>query len=359
MENDWLAERDRARRVRKQQHAKLQLLAVFLCLTLGLVWVWWESQQPKPTVPTTEARSEVPVVLEVPVSPAEANPQLHPPEVPVVAPVEKSTPTPAVTANPVEAAIRDAGGASISIRPDSTSPAGEEKSEVPTEVEAKAVLDAFVSATSLEAKVGLVIRKPGLEDRVKAHYVDGRRPDPSVGVVMSTARMASGGRSFRGLKFECKSSPSGVGYAFFIRDSDGEVRLDWESFVGHGTMDWLAFQKSRTSEEVILRAHVSVDDYFNYEFTDAARYLSFRLKSADGKVSINGFTLRDSAVAIALEKALETAAREKTPASLASGRVWAPLVVKVQFPPEANSDHCVLLTRLMDDKWLLASGVVE
>ena len=108
-----------------------------------------------------------------------------------------------------------------------------------------------------------------------------------------------------------------------------------------------------------MRAYVSADDYFNYEFTDSNQFLSFRLKSADGTVAINGFTTRDSPVGLGVQKALESAGRFLTKNGPAVNRVWIPLIVKVQFPPAANSDHCVLLTRLVEDQWLVASGIVE
>ena len=345
MESDWLAERDRARRVRKQQLALRQMLLLLLCLVAGLIWVWWGSRQPKPPVAGKDDSELQPVATPKPMvigdtSLSSAEPRMTEPE-----PKPVSPPVAPAKAEEQEKVV-------------SPVVAGE-KSDVPTEEEARVVLDAFVSATTLEAKIERVLRKPGLEERMKAYYLTGGRKDPDVGAIESSAKTVSGGQAFLGLSFQSKASAPGIGRAFLLRDTDGVVRLDWESFVGHGTMDWSALMQSRTTDEVILRAFVSADDYFNYEFTDSAQFLSFRLKSADGTIAINGFAGHDSAVGLGIQKALDAAARMKIKGGAAADRVWVPLIVKVQFPPAANSDHCLLLTRLVEDRWLVVSGIVE
>ena len=344
MESDWLAERDRARRVRKQQLALRQMLLLLLCLVAGLVWVWWGSRQPKP--PAAGAND------------AESQPIARPKPM-VIGDTSMSAAEPKKTEPESEPVSSSAAPAKPEEREVSSSSIVESKSNVPTEEEAREVLEAFVTATTLDAKIERVLRKPGLEERMKAYYVTGGSKDPDVGAIESSAKIVSGGQAFLGLSFQSKASAPGIGSAHLLRDTDGVVRLDWESFVGHGTMDWSALMKSRTIEEVILRAFVSADDYFNYEFNDSTQFLSFRLKSADGTVAINGFTGKDSAVGLEIQKALQAAARRKIRANSVADRVWAPLIVKVRFPPAANSDHCLLLTRLVEDRWLVVSGIVE
>lgn len=347
MESDWLADRDRARRVRKQQLALRQMLLLLFCVAVGLIWVWWSSRQPKPPVDpgkdaeTQSVASPKPKILGDVSSPSfEPSTTKAPPE---------SEPSSVVPTKPPESKERD-----VVVKP-----IADKSPEVPSEADARDVLQAFLREATLEAKVERVLRKPGLEERMKAYYVASGRQDADVGEIVSSAKTLSGGQNFLELTFQSKASASGVGRAYFLKDTDGVVRLDWESFVGYGTTDWTALMQSRTTEEVSLRAYVTADDYFNYEFTDSTRFLSFRLKSADGKVAINGFTAPDSPVGLGIQKALEAAGRTRSKSGPAASRVWAPLIVKVQFPPAANSDHCLLLTRLVEERWLVVSGIVE
>ena len=347
MESDWLAERDRARRVRKQQLALRQMLLLLLCVAVGLIWVWWSSRQPKPPVDSGKDAETQPVASPKPLVLGDTSSPSFEPS--TTKPQPESEPSSGVPTKPPESRDRE-----LEVKP-----IADKGPDVPLEADARAVLDAFVREATLEAKVERVLRKPGLEERMKAHYVTSRRQDPDVGEIVSSAKTLSGGQNFLELSFQSKASASGVGKAYFLKDTDGVVRLDWESFVGHGTMDWTALMQSRTTEEVILRAYVSADDYYNYEFTDSTRFLSFRLKSADGTAAINGFTAPDSPVGRGIQKALEAAGRTLSKSIPAATRVWAPLIVKVQFPPAANSDHCLLLTRLVEERWLVVSGIVE
>ena len=131
--------------------------------------------------------------------------------------------------------------------------------------------------------------------------------------------------------------------AAFVKDRDGVYRLDWESFVGVGEMSWAAFQAERPTHPVLLRGTVKTDTYYNYEFADENRYLSYRIYSSDGARSLNAFCVKDSPVARALQ----------LPANLDPQTFLLPVTVKLAYPENPKSDHCVALVEVLAKGWLI------
>ena len=131
-------------------------------------------------------------------------------------------------------------------------------------------------------------------------------------------------------------------YAELVRQPHGAYLLDWESFVGMGAMDWEEFKQARPAQPQLMRVILTAGNYYNYEFTDEQRYLSLRLLSQEEELPLHAFCKRESAVGrkmIALLQAPRAGANRAT--------------VRVAFPEQAQSDHCVRLLELVADRWLL------
>lgn len=379
MDSEQLAARDRARRMRQMRSAKRQALMLLLGVVIGLAvaFVGWKMRKPAaPPVanpPAKTAAAAAPSAPAVPVEPALPATPANPPVSTAPAPAPAAVPTPArlpdrtdaaPAPKPVPGTLSGAtlpAGATATALPmekvlSSIGIGGKTTSaKLPTVREAKDLLDRLVKTSIISEKMDLVIDKPGLEERMQAFYRERNEREPIVGEQSADIVTELGGQKFLDVAYRHPSSPSGVVHARFIRDERDIVRLDWESFVGYSQVGWKQYREQRPAEPVLLRAFASLDDYHNYEFNDPAKFLSVRLRHLDGSQTLNGFCEKGGSVALRLEARLATA----PPSESASGRVWVPVVVKVQFPAKAESDHCVVLLDMVYEQWLAPAGLVE
>lgn len=121
----------------------------------------------------------------------------------------------------------------------------------------------------------------------------------------------------------------------------GKFLVDWESFAGAGDLPWQEFKKQRATSPKRFRLYARKDDYYNYEFTDQAKLLSVHLSSPDGLNFIFGYCERDSAVGRTLAGLLER------------GGNRLPLTLRLAFPENAQSDHCVKIVGVVANRWLV------
>lgn len=235
------------------------------------------------------------------------------------------------------------------------------KRDLPKVQEARHVVDLLGKAAGVDAKLEYVIDKPGIEHRMKDYYVTDGFSDPEAGEQVADYELKLAGDRYLSVLYKNAGRPSGVLRASFVRDDHGAVKLDWESFVGYSAMSMKGFRAKRPDTPVVMRVLATADDYHNYEFSDAKKYFSVRLRNAAGTEQINGFCEDGGRVATAVMARLAAAAAELSQkgAGTPSNRSWASIVVKVRFPKNAQSDHCVELIEMMSDQWLTPAGLVE
>lgn len=382
MDLDALAERDRARRLRQLKNAKRQAVFLLLCVVAGLAYIFVKYvQAPRGKVPDLR---DVPTAVEPKATDALQAPEKEktepPPTPPEPLPEQKEPPPPAVdtskttgetgTIRQMPASVSKLIGdkkpsvpvanvlASIGVTDSEKS-----KRELPKVTEAKRVLELLARAKDVPSKVEYVVIKPGIEDRMKIFYESGGS-EPASGERVADFAVTSAGERYLEVVYQNPARPNGRLRACFIRDEKGIVRVDWESLVGYSTMSIQDLRARKPEEPVTMRVFATVDDYHNYEFTDAKKYLSVRLRNAVGTDAVNGFCEIGGRVATALnvrlsvEAAADAAAAKDDPAA-APKRTWAPVIVKVRFPTKPQSDHCVELIDLLNGQWLAPAGLVE
>jgi hypothetical protein len=366
MDADHLAERDRARRLRQLKHAKLQGLALITCVVLGVAYalVSYFTAEPK-----KQPEKEVPEPRSVVVKPEPAQPRETVPappaadqvKAPTLGTITRTPPgmtkldgDPQKTAAPLTNLLSTIGATD-----------GEKAGRaLPKVNEARRVLELLARTQYTSGKLEYVIEKPGIELRMKDYYETRGLRDPEVGEQVADFEIQMAGERYLDVVYKNPTRPSGTLRASFVRDEKGIVRLDWESLVGYSTMEMREFRDKKLEEAVTMRVFASIDDYYNYEFSEPKKFLSVRLRNADGSEAVNGFCELGGRVATAITSRLATAAAADSAASkggvaAASKRTWAPIIVKARFPARAQSDHCVELLDLMHGQWLAPAGLVE
>ncbi len=126
-----------------------------------------------------------------------------------------------------------------------------------------------------------------------------------------------------------------------LKDATGAWKMDWESYTGYSQMAWDAFKKTRPSTSKLFRTFAGPGEYWNFEFADEAKYLSVHLLSPDGLVSLHGFCERGSSLGQEVASVIA-----RTPGK-------QPLIFRLAFPENAESDHCVRILGLVAERWLM------
>ena len=205
----------------------------------------------------------------------------------------------------------------------------------------EATMTAFWKASTWQDKLRYVRSPDRASKLMKDYYEVHHHTEPAAGALLSSSVDKVGDTDLAVLKY------AGVGggkkvEAVLVKNAEGKFLLDWEHYTGSGDMDWEDFKKQRPTAPQLFRGYLVEDSYFNYEFTDEARYVSYRIESADGLQSINAFCEKGSEIADRLYGLSQRTGGQKNP-----------VAVNLAYPDQAKSDHCVKLTALVADRWLV------
>lgn len=208
-------------------------------------------------------------------------------------------------------------------------------------VQALAMLDQYWKIEAWQDKVPFVARSDRVSDLMKDFYETQKGADPMPGGLVSKARYQIDGIEI--LYFSYTSNrPSGTLEVVMLRETDGKFRIDWESLTGYGEMSFGDFREKRPVKPVTLRAYARRFEYFNFEFSDADKYLCVKLTAGNGENSIYAYCERGTKLA----RWLESDMAGTGPTSLKG------YTVQVSFPPNAQSNQCVFLIKLLNPRWL-------
>lgn len=127
-----------------------------------------------------------------------------------------------------------------------------------------------------------------------------------------------------------------------LMESDGNLKVDWESWVGWSEMSWSEFKEKRPTEGRWFRVNLSEVEYYNFDFTDEDAWVSYRLDSPDGLESLYGYVPPDGEIARKIPP-FEKGATIK-------------LLVRLKYPAGAHSNNQVLIDAVSGHEWVELSG---
>jgi len=129
-----------------------------------------------------------------------------------------------------------------------------------------------------------------------------------------------------------------------IEDAEDRQLVDWESFVCYQEISPDDFVEERSNETVMLRAYVSPDHFYAYEFADEEKYLSYNLRFRRSDLFMNAFVERGTE----LEKQFS-----KVFPKHYSG-TSEPLILEVRFVEGGKAPRSVLVEELVSLRWAFA-----
>lgn len=203
--------------------------------------------------------------------------------------------------------------------------------------EAESLARRFLIATHVDEILPLVNLSGGVEKKIRDYHRNGKI------------------KPLRMFKFNANGKPNYKGrYAFvriltpdnetkelgFIETEAGELKIDWESWVGWSEMSWKDLLIAKPTKPVLVRVQVKVVDYYNFGFSDDSKWRSYSLTSPDGKSVLYGYVERGSL----LDQKLQPASRSETVAQ----------TLKIRFPEKRLSGSQVLIEEQVADGWIVS-----
>lgn len=192
----------------------------------------------------------------------------------------------------------------------------------------------FLAATTVEQMLPLVRRPETAEARMRAFYPEGK-PIP---VGMSQFNVGSAVAPDGEFKSVDVMTDNFDTKRLVFLDAAGELKIDWESWVGWSEMPWQEFRATKSDSARMFRVTLSPVDYYNFDFLDEAKWQSYRLVSPDQENSIYGYVERGTE----LEKRLRPGPD--------SGAV--PLMLKLKFLKGTMSNDQVEIESLVNEGWV-------
>ncbi|MGJ8671543.1 hypothetical protein [Rubritalea sp.] len=124
-----------------------------------------------------------------------------------------------------------------------------------------------------------------------------------------------------------------------ILEREGEVRLDWESFVAYSDIPWDEIKKRLPREPIKVRAIRSISEYYNYGF-DSATYQCFELMRNDSNTRFYAYARRDGALLSQL-----------LPLGVSAGMIE--MTLKVHYPENVIDDRLLIIDSVESDSWVV------
>ncbi len=127
-----------------------------------------------------------------------------------------------------------------------------------------------------------------------------------------------------------------------LLESEGSLKVDWESWVGWSEMSWRDFKEKRPPGGSWFRVVLSDVEYYNFDFTDEDAWTSYRLNSPDGSESLFGYVPRNGEIA------------RKIPPFEKGASIR--LLVRLKYPEGARSENQVLIDAVSGHEWVELPG---
>jgi len=232
------------------------------------------------------------------------------------------------------------------------------ESSAPEVMQVKSILDQYRKQSGWWDRLKYV-RSPGRVAGLAHHYYDVEKmADPALDKLVGAARFDLGDESFIQLAFLCPGRWSNTARVNFLLSATNDPQIDWESLVAFGEETWSEFVTKRIERPTLLRGYATLDDYYNYEFSDREKFISIRLRSPDGVQTLSGFAERNSPDGQRLAKmtAQLNSMLLDGPLPVNAGGPTVPATLRLAFPPKAQSDKCVRIISVFADRWVLTDA---
>ncbi len=209
-------------------------------------------------------------------------------------------------------------------------------------MEAVTLLEQYWTTPAWRDRTAMVVDAERVTPLMKDFYETQKAVDPVPSGLISKARYDIDGTEILYFRYNGNRILGTLEVAM-RRGNEGRFLVDWESLVGYSEMSFKDLREKRPVTPVLLRVFAREFEYYNFEFSDASKYLCVKLTSENGEQSVYGYAERGTVLADWLSASL-----------LGTGPTgFKGFTVRVAFPPDAQSNQCVKLLQVVEARWLV------
>lgn len=205
------------------------------------------------------------------------------------------------------------------------------------------VVGGYLTATTLEEKTNYVRQSERVAPLMKKYYEERPMESRQFQKVEEFVSLGLDKRSFMLVKILLSERVKGRKIIHLVVEEteEGQVLVDWESDVAYQPISLGEYISNKPKDPVDLRLFVSKDNFYNFEFSDAERYLSLKLGDRDSEHYLFGYVERGSGAHEEIEKLLEK-----------SEAGYEPALLRVRFLPGTKSKRSVLVEKVVEPRWI-------
>lgn len=205
--------------------------------------------------------------------------------------------------------------------------------------EPRLVLEKFLAADSIEARMKLVVNAKALEETLRLYY----EKHPAGAVPYDTIEYGlKSQENFTEFRVVLKDGTKR--FAAVIPTPEGPM-VDWPSFVALGDLDWEQMRQTRPTTPVLMRVLAAPAANFTGHFSDVDSLRCVQMVPAGNPSSktVYGYLPRGNDLDRQIDYILRSAGGE-----------LAPLTVKICYSPESTGNDQVWITDLVVSGWVTA-----
>lgn len=200
--------------------------------------------------------------------------------------------------------------------------------------EAEELARKFLSAQSVEELRPLVRNPDTTIPRIMKLHPDGK---VDMGGLLKFNPDDEYIESGKFISFTVRTKNYDVGTMVFA-ETDDEIRVDWESWVGWCEMGWEEFMATKPTTGTLFRVKLKNTNYYNFNFSDDNKWKSYTLHSHDEKYRIYGYV------------ELGSITEDDIPTSTeADDRFF---ILSLKFPENSQSNNQVIIERVIASGWI-------
>lgn len=128
---------------------------------------------------------------------------------------------------------------------------------------------------------------------------------------------------------------------YLEEQSDGSVKIGWETLVGYQPMPWDDYVRNRPTGSLDFRLTVQPDTFYSHEFADSSRWVCYRLTAPQSEEVAFGYVERTHPVAAFLENYFRRLEGKR-----------AQLILRLNTPSGLNSSRGVVIEDVLSIRWL-------
>jgi hypothetical protein len=206
--------------------------------------------------------------------------------------------------------------------------------------EVERVVAAYLRAETITAILPWIRQPERVEPLIAAEWRD--RPKQALEFTRMTMFQPQdyGGQSFWVVRVEVRD---GEPQTLLVEQTEASgVKVDWETHVCHQPMAWDRFIDERPDDRALeFRVRVAPDIHHSHEFSDAARWICFRLTAKGSEDHLFGYAMAGSPEAAFLSERCQI-----TPGGVVSA------ILRLRVPAGCKSPKGVVIERIASPHWV-------